>query len=166
MFKIITYPKILFDTLRSYFSVNAAGNLSIMYKYCLAILIILQAPFDAYDRFRIASNKLANCAYTIGQLTNQLNDIFDYTLRRITITQGIILTVFAPNINEGQSTLFCPNIDEGESIIFVPNINDIIYQSQATFNIPAVLNPASVNSINAMINNVKLDGLTYKLNFV
>ena len=98
IFRTIKYSKMTFETLRSYFSVNASGQLSILYKFVFSCLYPLQSVFDNYDTFRIKKQIIASCKWQIGQLTNVLNYFFDPTLKRIHINQSEV-TIIAESID-------------------------------------------------------------------
>ena len=95
-FRVVNYGKMLYESLRAYFSINSSGNLSQLYLFLLACLYPLQPAFDDYDTFRIKKQIIANCKWQIGQLTNVLNYFFDPVSKRITITQSVLASVDDP----------------------------------------------------------------------
>src|ERR1044072_3249275 len=95
-FKKIHYGRVLYETLRAYYSVNSSGNISQLYKYLLAIIQVMQAPFDGYDIYRTKEAIIANCKWQIGQLTNVLNYLYDNKLKRIFITQSVLTVINDP----------------------------------------------------------------------
>jgi hypothetical protein len=164
LFKKIDYSRMLRETLRAYHSVNAAGQLSIMYKFCLCCLYPLQAPFNAFDNWRIRTLLIAQCKWQMGQLKNVLNMLYDPTLKRVYITQAQPIYVFAPNIDEAESTVYAPNIDEGESIVYAPNIDDpTLYSDQVTIFIPASIyaSPTLMSQLVSDIEQIKFAGTLY-----
>jgi hypothetical protein len=166
LFKKIDYSKMLRETLRAYHSVNAAGQLSYMYKFCLCCLYPLQAPFNNFDTWRIRTALIANCKWQIGQLKNVLNMLYDANLQRIYISQAIPIYVFAPNIDESESTIYAPNIDEGESTVFAPNIDDpILYSDMVIIFVPASIysNTALKSQLIADIEQIKFAGIFYTI---
>lgn len=155
----------LFETLGAYHSVNAAGQLSYLYKFCLCCLYVLQTPFNNFDLWRIRKLLIAQCRWEIGQLTNVLNILYDPTQKRITIGQSISVNVYVPNIDEGESTIFVPNIDEGESSVFVPNIDETINSSTVTFYVPASIysDPATMSLLVSDIEQIRWKGILYQI---
>jgi len=166
LYKKIDYSKMLLETMRAYHSVNAAGQLSYMYKFALCCLYPLQQPFDNFDAWRKRILLIANCKWQIGQLTNVLNMLYDPILERISISQAETVGIFVPNIDEDESSYFAPNIDEGESEIMVPNIDDAVISSNTvTFHVPALIytNTALLSQLIADIEMIKLKGILYTI---
>lgn len=95
-FRNINYSRMLYESLRNYFSVNDEGQLSMLYKILLCFIQQLQPGFDAYDTFRRKEALIAQCKYVIGQLTNVLNILYDATQKRIFITQAVTSNLSAP----------------------------------------------------------------------
>jgi hypothetical protein len=94
-FRAINYGKMLYETLRAYFSVNAAGQLSLLYKYIACIIQPLDAPFAIYELERINNGLIADSKFQIGQTTNILNYLYDPIKNSIYITQSTISGTFA-----------------------------------------------------------------------
>ena len=164
-FKIISYGRMLYETLRNYYSVNTAGQLSILYRYLIAIVAVMQAPFDAFDTARIKSRLIAQCKWQIGQLTNVLNFLYDSILLRIYITQSVsdpvsattfaypaILQAFVFNeistasLNT-QARTFLDQATKSDVIIHVPDM----------VNIP---------DLTATLEQIKLQGIAYSIEII
>lgn len=96
VFRKLDYGRMLYESLRNYFSINSSGMISILFKYCACFLQVLQAPFIAYDAQRAINALVAQCAWQIGQLTNVLNFLYDNALSRIFLTQSVTKNLSAP----------------------------------------------------------------------
>jgi hypothetical protein len=155
-FRKIDYGRLLYETLRSYYSVNADGNVTIAFKYLLAIISPLQAPFVGYDIYRTKEAIIANCKWQIGQLTNVLNYLYDSSLNRIFITQSVILPVVDPT--------FAYDPDNFDTVfteapaIFERTFNDRVAQTLVTINVPIGVN---ISDLTATVEQIKLIGIKY-----
>lgn len=170
-FKYISYPKMLYETLRNYLSVTKVffedgvqkgGKLSDLYKYCLSILYVLQSPWDSFEMFRAQKKIIANCKWQIGQLTNVLNYFFDPIDKRIVITQSRILSLFAPMI-QYESTTYAPTIDE-ESTTYEGTITDTsTIIAEVNFHVPSEIfnNTITMGQLISTIEQVKITGINY-----
>lgn len=157
-FRHIDYGKLLYETLRAYYSVNSSGNISIMYKYLLAILQVLQAPFDGYEIYRTKEAIIANCKWQIGQLTNVLNYLYDPTLSRIFITQSVILPVADPTfayLPDNFDTVFAEDPE-----IFERTFTDKAASTLVTINVPIGVN---ISDLTATVEQIKLTGIPYQI---
>jgi hypothetical protein len=157
-FKKIHYGRVLYETLRAYYSVNSSGNISQLYKYLLAIIQVMQAPFDGYDIYRTKESIIANCKWQVGQLTNVLNYLYDPTLNRIFITQSILLPVADPTFSyppDNFDTVF----DEDPEI-FERTFTDRAASTLVIINVPTGL---SVSDITATVEQIKLTGIPYQI---
>lgn len=161
-FRKINYGYMLFDSLRNFFSVNAAGNLSIMYKYLSAFVAPLQTPFNNLDTFRIQEALIAGCKWQIGQVTNLLNYIFDKTLSRIYITQSVTIILADPQFPY-QADHFDSDFGTAPEQ-FERGFNDVSAKTDLIINIPTSLTAQSAQII-AVINQVVLSGISYTINY-
>jgi hypothetical protein len=157
-YRNINYLKMLYESMRNYFSVNSSGKLSLLYKYCAAHLQVLQAPFNNYETFRNTQFLIAQCKWQIGQLTNVMNMLFDPTLKRIFITQSVSIIIadpgFAyPAVNFDNKFTVAP-------VIFEPGFNDPISRTVVTFNVPVSIN---IPSIKAVIEQIRILGIPYRI---
>ena len=159
-FRKMNYPYMLYETLRNYYSVNTAGNLSYLFKYMACFIQPLIAPFDTYDIFRQTAWLVAQCAWQVGQLTNVLNYLYDPTLKRIYINQATNDSVFATCF--GQTALI--NVPEfgqttpvGLEVFGAPPLI-----SAATFNVPTALS-SILSQITATIAQVAPAGISYTI---
>lgn len=160
-FRNINYGRMLYETLRNYFSVNANGDLSILYKFLFACVIVLQQPFIDYDTFRRQAYLIATCKWQIGQLTNVLNYLYDDVQKRITITQNQVYPISDPVFNYpaiNSDVVFGEN-----TTAFERNFYDQDYQTIVTFNVPSSVNQSALI---AMIEQVRLEGILYQINIV
>lgn len=148
--------KMLYETLRAYYSVNSAGQLSWLYKYCAAILQPLVAPLAEYEIQRVYDGLIANSKFQIGQLTNVLNYLYDQPLNRIFITQGFYSQTVDRNFNE-PAILFARNFDE-TAIAFARNFGEMGKFEQAVIHVPASDN---VSALTATVAQMALEGLSY-----
>lgn len=157
-FRKILYGRLLYETLRSYYSVNSTGNLSILYKYLLAIVQVMQATFDGYDAYRTKEAIIAACKWQIGQLTNVLNYLYDNTLNRIFITQSAIADVADPTFAYPPvnfDTVFAENPEVFERIF-----TDRVSTTLVTINVPVGVN---VSDLTATVEQIKLTGIVYQI---
>ena len=106
----IDYSKMLYSTLGAYFSINASGLISILYKYLLCILWPLQLAFNTFDVWRHKKQLIAYCDWKIGQLINLLNYLYDPIQNRIYISQSNLTGLFVPDLDY-ESYLFDTDID-------------------------------------------------------
>jgi hypothetical protein len=175
-FKNITYSKMLYETLRNYHSVTKVyfdeegnqqgGLLSDLYKYCLACLYVLQAPWNAFNLWRRDKLIIASCKWQIGQVTNVLNHFFDAELSRIFITQRKLTNLFAPVIDGNESLTYGWPIDIYESEIFAPVITDTVtLATEVSVHVPASIftSPSIMNSLIAIIEQIKITGINYQI---
>jgi hypothetical protein len=155
----------LYECLGAYHSVNKAGALSYLYKFCLCCVYVLQTPFNNFDLWRIRKLLIANCRWEIGQLTNVLNMLYDPSQKRIYIGQSVSVGVYVFNIDEGESLVFVPNIDEGESSVFVPNIDESISSDMVTFYVPSVIynDTPTKTALIADIEQIRWQGIIYQI---
>ena len=157
-FRTINYGKALYETLRGYFSINAAGELSILYSFCAALVALFQTPFNNYAAFRQQQALIANCKWQIGQLTNVLNMLFDPINKSIFITQSVILSISDP-------TFAYPPVNQDDTFGYPSTAQERKFTDKAaetlvTFNIP---NTVSVTAITAVINQICLLGIPYNI---
>ena len=164
-FKIILYGRMLYETLRNYYSVNSKGQISILYKYLIAIISPMQAPFDTFDIARIKSRLIAQCKWQIGQLTNVLNFLYDVTLSRIYITQSVAdpvsATTFAyPAILQAFvfNEISTASLNTQARTFFdLASKSDVIVHVPDTVNIP---------DITATLEQIKLQGIAYQIEII
>lgn len=157
-FRTIQYGKLLYETLRSYYAVNSSGNISILFKYLLAVVQVMQIPFDAYEAYRTKEAIIANCKWQIGQLTNVLNFLYDPALSRIFITQSAIADIDDPTF------AYAPYNFDGlfaeAPLKFERTFNDRVATTLVTINVPTGLN---ISDITATIEQIKLTGIPYQI---
>jgi hypothetical protein len=155
-FRNIDYGKMLFESLRAYFAVNSSGQLSILYKFCISCLFILQSPFNDYDTFRVKKFIIANCKYQIGQLTNVLNYFFDSVSKRIWIENSDITMV--------NSVVFGETPPDGDyDYLYGPDpmIDEIVFGGLLSRSNILIHVPSSVDrdELIAVIEQIKITGL-------
>lgn len=158
-FRHIHYGRQLYETLRAYYSVNASGNLSVLYKYLIAILQVMQAPFDEYDKYRTKEAIIAGCKWQIGQLTNVLNYLYDTTLNRIYITQSDIANIADPTFDY-PPIHFDGTFDDAPPAIFERTFTDRVATTLVTINVPVGVN---LSDLTATVEQIKLKGIPYKI---
>jgi hypothetical protein len=157
-FRKISYGKLLYETLRAYYSVNTSGNISIMYKFLIAIVQVLQMPFDDYDIYRTKEAIISNCKWQIGQLTNVLNFLYDPALSRIYITQSIVLPVDDPTFQYPPynfDTVFAE-----DPVVFERTFSDKVASTLVTINVPAGVN---ISDLTATVEQIRITGIPYKI---
>jgi len=160
-FRNIDYPKMLFESLRNFFSINASGSVSYLYKYLSAFVQPFQQPFADFVTFRNKEMLIANCKWQIGQLTNVLNMLYDAISKRIFITQSIVSVISDPmfqyhptNYDSDFSTT--PAIDEVE---FTDRVNETL----VTINVPVAVATASLSDMVATIEQIRMLGIPYQI---
>ncbi len=154
----IDYGQMLYEAMRNYFSVNSAGQISILFKFCACFLQPLQAPFDAYAAARAINILVASCKWQIGQLTNVLNFLFDATMKRIFITQSQTSVLSAPNF-EYVTHLQVRGFDE-PALAQARSFTDNTSTSKVIFNVPAAVN---ISNITAIIEQIRIQGIPYEI---
>lgn len=161
-FKTIDYGQMNYEAVRNFHAVNKAGFLSIEYKYTLSMIWPLQGAFNDFDTWRRAKQIIANCKWTIGQVTNVLNYFFDREQKRIYISQKRLTNLFAPVINY-ESTTFAPTITN-ESGSFAPNINDTgTSLAEVSIHVPSTVfaDPLIMGQLTSVVEQIKITGLFY-----
>lgn len=148
----------LYEALRNYFSLNTHGEISILYKYCAALIFPLQAPFDAYDIQRRIYEIIANCKWQIGQLTNVLNYLFDPILNRIFLTQSTTISVSAPEFE--YTTLLQMQEFDTPALVQTREFNDRLAGTSVIINVPI---GTDIPAITATIEQIKIDGIPYQI---
>lgn len=157
-FRNINYGRLLFESMRYYFAVNASGNLTELYKYLAAIVQPMQGPFDAYVVFRIMEALIASCKWQIGQLTNVLNFLFDNVLNRIFITQAVSFVIADPIFN------YAPvNFDSDFNT--APEEQERVFSDSAAQSLVTIHAPLSVSlpALTAVIEQIRLRGIPYQI---
>lgn len=157
-FKNIDYSRQLFESLRSYYSVNSAGAISILYKILICFLQPLQPAFDAYDLFRAKEALIAQCEWQIGQLTNVLNFLYDTLLSRIFITQSEVSVISDPKF-EYDAIHWDQSFNDPDTVFERP-FNDRASTSLVTINVPQGVDFADLT---ATIEQIRLKGFAYKI---
>jgi hypothetical protein len=156
-FRTIDYGKMLYESVRAYYAVNSAGELSILYQVCAAIVQPLQGAFDAYHTFRQNASVIASCPWQIGQLTNVLNYLYDNVENRIFITQSVTSPVSA--------TGFAYNAIINAEGFGGTAINMRGFYDTGDTTVVAINIPSSVNlaAITATIEQINLRGIPYQV---
>jgi len=164
VFKTIHYGSTNYEGMRNFMAINKAGFLSILYRYTLALVYPLQVPFNDFHTWREAKKIIAQCKWTIGQVTNVLNYFFDASLARIYITQTRIDNLFAPVIAY-ESTTYAPTIAE-ESTAYAPCIQDV----STVLAIVAIHVPSDIYTdaiilaqLVSVVEQIKITGFTYQI---
>ena len=156
--KKINYPALLFEGLRSYFSMNKTEQPSILYKYLAAFVALFQQPFLSFDAFRIKEYLIANCKWQIGQLTNLLNYFYDNTQKRIYITQSYSFTIsdvtFDYNQINNDSDFNSPTLIQERTF------EDASLQTIVHINVPSIVN---LDDLTATIEQIKFQGIPYQI---
>jgi hypothetical protein len=148
----------LLETLRGFFTVNKDGDITWLYKFCLACIYPLQTRFDAFVISRDRSKIIAQCKWTIGQLTNTLNYLFDPTSKRITITQSVISIFSAPDLNQ-TATKFVPDFGLAATV-FAPDWHAPLQRTDLIISIPTAIYTTEIDSV---IEQIRLAGTTYSI---
>jgi len=156
-FRNINIGKILYEGLRAYYSVNTDGFISILFKFCFALVQPLQAPFDALDIQRTINAIVANCKWEIGQLANVLNYLYDNTLNRIFITQSVPSIVSATTFDY---TAILNAGEFGDNPVQLRGFFDKTASSPVIINVPAGTNIASIT---AVIEQIRIQGIAYQI---
>jgi len=152
-FRAINFGKMLYSTLRAYFSVNTSG----LYQYCACIIQPLVAPWDSFQTARVTNGLIANTLWQIGQTTNVLNYLFDQIANSIYITQAsnIIVSVTGFGYTAIQQVS-----GFGGRAVQVRGFNDQAAQNITTINIPNYVN---LSAITAIINQIIIAGIPYEI---
>lgn len=156
-FRSIDYGKMLLETLRSYYSVNALGKVNNFYKYMACLIQPLIPVFNDYATQRTLNGLIANCYWQIGQATNVLNYLYDNIEKRIFITQSSQNPVSATTF--GYTATLQAGIF-GEFPAQMRTFDDKADQNIVTIHIP---NTVNVGEITATINQLILQGIAYQI---
>lgn len=157
-FRHINYGKLLYETLRAYYAVNSSGNITVMYKFLLAIVQVLQSPFDEYEIYRTKEAIIANCKWQVGQLTNVLNYLYDPALSRIFITQSAISPIDDPTFAYAPYNFDTVFAEDPE--IFERTFSDRVASTLVTINVPVGVN---ISDLTATVEQIKLTGIPYQI---
>jgi hypothetical protein len=157
-FRTISIPVMLYETLRAYYSVNSAGKVNWLYKYCACLLQPLIGPLQQYETERVINGLIANSKFQIGQLTNVLNYLYDNIFNRIFITQAFIDQTVARNFSEAPIS-FARNFGE-TPIIFARNFGEQGKFINAIIHVPVSSN---VSQLTATVAQMALQGLSYTI---
>jgi hypothetical protein len=157
-FRHLDVGKCLYETLRAYYSVNSAGKVNWLYKYCACLLQPLVGPLQQYEAERVINGLIANSKFQVGQLTNVLNYLYDNVLNRIFITQAGNGQTVARNFNE-QPILFARNFGE-LPIAFARNFNEPQFFVNAVIHVPY---SANLSQLTATVAQMALEGLSYTI---
>jgi hypothetical protein len=160
-FRNINFGKLLFETLRGYFAVNSAGEMSVLYKYLSSFAQVFQAPFNSFVGFRTKEALIASCKWQIGQLTNVLNYLYDKALHRIYITQSVVSILADPMFQ------YAPvNFDSDfgtPPVLFERIFTDPVNQSLVSINIPGAVATTSLSDLTATLNQINLSGIPFQI---
>jgi len=175
----------LWETLRAYDSINAKGDLSYLYKFCMCCLYVLQAPFTAYDAFRVKKRYIAYCYWQIANVANTLNKLYDpgplgkpYD-NRIYLSQSSSVYLLAPNIDEGDSRIFARPLDYNSPIVYAsgvlhdtdqqayaPNIDDFaIAGGIVLIHVPSTIyyDTALMSEMTADVEQIRIRPIQYQI---
>lgn len=164
-YRAIDYPKMLYETLRNYFSINAAGELSYLFKILLSCLWPLKISWDSFVTYRNNKLIIANTKYQVGQLINVLNYLYDPTLKRIYISQAVKALTYVPSINY-ESTVFAPSITYESTIQLSSITNSYNVLTAVSFCVPSDVYNTSLSQITSTIEQIRILGLTYQITSV
>ena len=160
-FRNINYPVMLLEALRNFFSINASGNVSTIYKYLSCFVQPFQLPFTNFEAFRNKEMLIANCKWQIGQLTNVLNMLYDASLKRIYITQSVVTVISDPMFQ------YAPvNFDSDfgtDPEIYEVEFDSRLNETLVTINIPTAVATASLTDMIATIEQIRILGIPYQI---
>ena len=162
VFRKIDFSQLLKESLRNFFTVNKAGKLSIMYRFCLAVIYPLQLAWNDFEAYRQKTWLISQCKWQLGQLSNVLNMLYDPINKSIYLTQAEAGAIFAPTIDYN-SSIFAPVISDS-SAIFAPTIDNISNIKETVINIPNTITGDQRSDLIATIEKIRLLGLKYSIN--
>ncbi len=157
-FRTINYGRMLYETLRGYFSVNKKGKLNRLYQYCACLIQPLIVPWESFETARRLNGLIANTKWQMGQLTNVLNYLFDNQANSIYISQVSIDIV---SVTGFQYAAIQQVGAFGGKAVQVRGFNDRASQTPVIINIPDYVNLAAITAI---INQVLISGIVYEIN--
>lgn len=157
-YRQISYPRMLYETLRGYFSVNSSGYVNELFKFCACLVQPLIAPFYAYETERIENGLIANTKWQMSQTTNVLNYLYDPINNSIYITQ---ITIEVPSVTGFQYPAIQQVRGFGGLAVQVRGFNDRSAQTPVIINVPNYVN---IGEITATINQIIIQGIVYELN--
>lgn len=162
-FHSIDFPQILHESLRDYFTINKAGNLSFLYRFLLCVIWPFKLVWDTFETYRAKIWLISQTKWQLGQLTNVLNYLYDSINNSIYITQSVIDFIFAPVFAE-TTTIFAPVFAETTDF-FAPTFSDILAFHPVIIHIPASLlaDTSSYSDMVATIEKIRILGLSYSI---
>ena len=154
----IDIPRMLYETLTGFFSINANNQVTWLYKFCSACLAGLQPYLNTFFTFLAKEILIANCKWQIGQLTNVLNYLYDPIQNRITITQSAVTPEFFWMFAYPPAMFLS---DFGSApLVFLETFGSPTAQSDVTINVPAGIDLADLT---AAVAQIAIDGISYKI---
>lgn len=157
-FRSIDYGKMLYETLRNYFSVNAKGKISQLYTYLACLIQPLIAPWGNYENQRVLNGLIADTKWQMGQLTNVLNYLFDPVLKRIFITQASFANVSDPEF--AYPPVNFDDVFANAPMVFEREFNDPLSFNILTFSVPGSVDIPLLVSV---IEQIRLQGIQYQI---
>lgn len=156
----IDYGRMLYEALRNYYSVNSAGELNSLFKYCAACVAVMQDPFDSYNTNRQTAWLIAQCAWEVGQITNVLNYLYDPSLKRIFIGQSASTAPVAPGFSY-TTPADAPGFNY-TTALYGRGFYNSPAVSTLTFWVPVALT-SILSQIKATIAQIAIAGITYQV---
>jgi hypothetical protein len=157
-FRHIDFPAVLYETLRSYYSVNKQGQPSWLYKYCAALVQPLQGAWSQYETARAKAGLLASAKFQIGQLAAVLNYLYDAVLQRIYITQGFFNPTVATSTQD-IPILFATSTQDVPTCFAVSTADGIPFTG-AVIHVPVSL---PLSQVTASVAQLAIPGLEYEI---
>ena len=168
-FKLVIFKELLVLFLRK-FTVNKAGEVSDLYKYCLCCLWPLQLVVNDYNEVRINQLELAKIKWQKGQLENYLNAKFDPVNEEIFIDETSFDYTYLydiDNFDNEEELVYAYDIDnEPTKGILLYGIDEkIVKRVIVNINLPSVLynNIDKYNEIDTIINKLILLNIDYTI---
>jgi len=152
-FKLVIFKELLVLFLRK-FTVNKAGEVSDLYKYCLCCLWPLQLVMDDYNEVRINQLELAKIKWQKGQLENYLNAKFDPVNEEIFIDETSFDYTYLYDIDYFNSS---PVQDYLDNVVFFSTIGEESDQTKTGI----MLYGIDERIVKRVIVNINLPSLLY-----
>ena len=156
-FRHVDFPVCLYESLRTYYSVNSQGKVNWLYKLCAANIQPMQCYWTTYEQLRATNGLIAGGKFQIGNLTNILNYLYDNVLNRIFITQGFYEQTVAREF--GSAIAFGRQFGE-TPILFAREFGDAILFVGAVIHIPT---SANLSQVTATVAQMAIRGVSYTI---
>lgn len=158
-FRKVDLKALLYETLSGFLSLNKALDVSWLYKFCAACVVLFNVSLTDFYAFRNKEYLIANCKWQVGQLQNVLNFLYDSVQNRIVVTQSIAHPEFLMEFGYAPQQ-FLTEFDDDPPLEFWREFQDGTTTSIVTISIPA---DADLIDLTATVAQIAMEGVPYKI---